>query len=70
MTNWGPIGLPITSASAALALSLFGILRMAVRKPPPIAQQADFVAMARTSPVVLEMHPEVEGEGEQLINVR
>ncbi len=62
MTKWGPVGLPVTSASAALALSLFGLFRMIVSKAPKIAEQADFVSMARTSPVVLEMHPEVKGE--------
>ena len=60
MTRWGPIGHPIICAGTALALAIFGLFRMILREAPPVSEQADFVPMARTSPVVLEMHPEVE----------
>ncbi len=60
MTRWGPIGHPIICAGTALALAIFGLFRMILRGAPPVSEQADFVPMARTSPVVLEMHPEVE----------
>jgi MFS family permease len=63
MTLWGPIGHPIMCAGTALALAAFGLLQRVLRGAPPVSAQADFVPMARTSPVVLEMHPEVEGEG-------
>ncbi len=56
----GPVGLPAISAAIAAALALFGIYRMTRRAPPPIADQTEFVALVRTSPVALEMHPDAD----------
>lgn len=64
MTEWGPIGHPILCAGTAAALAMFGLLRVILRGAPAVAEQADFVPMTRTSQVMLQMHPEVEGEGE------
>jgi hypothetical protein len=41
-------------------LALFGLYRITRRGPPALEEQAEFVAMVRTSPVALEMHPEVD----------
>lgn len=61
--DWaGPVGLPLMSASMLLLLSLYGSYRMLRRAAPPLERQAEFVPLARTSPVVLEMHPQTEPE--------
>ncbi len=60
----GPVGLPLMSALILLLLCLYGLYRMARRAPPPLEEQAEFVPMARTSPVVMEMHPQAELEPE------
>jgi MFS family permease len=60
----GPVGLPLLSASILLSLGLYGLYRKARRAPPPLEEQAEFVPVTRTSPVVLEMHPQVD-ESEQ-----
>jgi MFS family permease len=63
--DWtGPLGLPLLSAVMLLLLSLYGSYRMLRRAPPPLEEQAKFVPLARTSPVVLEMHPQTESEVE------
>ncbi len=64
MDGAGPIGLPIVSAATAAALALFGIYRMSRRASPPIEDQTEFVAMVRTSPVALEMHPDADPQPE------
>jgi MFS family permease len=56
----GPVGLPIVSATTAAMLALFGLYRMSRRSAPPVAEQTEFVPMVRTSPVALEMHPDVD----------
>lgn len=56
----GPVGLPVVSAATASLLGIFGLYRMTRRSPPPVAEQTEFVPMVRTSPVVLEMHPEAD----------
>lgn len=58
MASLGPPGLPAMSAITTVALALFGVFRVTRKAAPAIDEQAEFVALARTSPVVLEMHPE------------
>lgn len=58
----GPVGLPFMSAAALALLGVYGIYRMTRRAPPPVEEQAGFVPLARTSPVVLEMYPQAEAE--------
>lgn len=60
MQGMGPVGLPVLSATTAALLGLFGMYRMTRRAPPPLEEQTGFVPMARTSPIALEMHPDVE----------
>ncbi len=60
----GPLGLPVVSGAMLVSLAVFGLARMLVRAPPAIADQAPFVPMVRTTPMVLEMHPEAEVEPE------
>lgn len=64
MATLGPVGLPAISTAILGLLGLYGLYRMSRRSAPPIDEQTDFVAMVRTSPVVLEMHPEAELEPE------
>jgi MFS family permease len=64
MQVFGPPGLPGLSAIAALLLALFGLYRITRRAPPALEEQAEFVAMVRTSPVALEMHPEADSTAE------
>jgi len=61
----GPASLMAFFAAAFGVLGLFALRRMYVR-PPPVstADQADYVAMMRTSPVALEMDPRTEAEPE------
>lgn len=56
----GPVGLPVLSAAILLSLTLYGIYRKTRRAPPPLGEQVEFVPVTRTTPVVLEMHPQVE----------
>jgi MFS family permease len=56
----GPVGLPLLSAGIAAMLGLFGAYRMLRAEPPPREEQTDFVLLVRTSPAVLEMHPEAD----------
>jgi len=56
----GPVGLPLLSAGIAALLGLFGAYRMLRAEPPPREEQTEFVPLVRTSPVVLEMHPEAD----------
>jgi MFS family permease len=63
MALFGPVGLPIGSASALLLLGLFGLFRVTQRLPPPLEDQSDYVALVRTSPVALTMYPKAESEG-------
>lgn len=58
MELYGPVGLPLFSAATAGLLGCYGAWRMTRRAPPPVEEQTDFVALARTSPVVLELHPD------------
>jgi MFS family permease len=58
MASLGPPGLPAMSAITTVALALFGVFRVTRKAAPAIDEQAEFVPLARTSPVVLEMHPE------------
>jgi MFS family permease len=64
MDQVGPVGLPFMSAAALLLLSGYGVFRMARRAPIPLEEQAEFVPLARTSPVVLEMNPQADLEPE------
>ncbi len=56
----GPVGLPVVSATTTAALALFGLYRMFRRSPLPVADQTEYVPLVRTTPVVLEMHPDVD----------
>lgn len=58
----GPVGLPFMSAATLLLVSTYGVYRMVRRAPPPLEDQSEFVPLARTSPVVLEMHPQTDLE--------
>lgn len=60
MSLVGPMGLPLYSAFFLALLGGFGLYRMTRRAAPPTEEQGEFVAMVRTTPVVLEMHPQVE----------
>lgn len=60
MDSMGPPGLPAISAITAAALALFGVFRITRRAAPPVAKQADYVPMVRTSPAALEMYAEAE----------
>ncbi|MEJ2691554.1 MAG: MFS transporter [Candidatus Thiodiazotropha sp.] len=60
----GAVGLPYFSAAILLLVSLYGGYRMTRRAPPPLDEQAEFVPLARTSPVVMEMHPQADLEQE------
>lgn len=60
MQGFGPPGLPAMSAITAAFLALLGLFRITRRAPPALEEQAEFVAMVRTSPVALEMHPEAD----------
>jgi MFS family permease len=59
----GPVGLPALSTATALLLALYGAYRTRRRIAPPLADQGDFVAIVRTTPVALEMcSPDEEDE--------
>lgn len=60
----GAVGLPFLGSAVLLCLGLFGVLRMLRRAPPAPGQQGEFVPLLRTTPVVLEMHPESDVPGE------
>ena len=60
----GPVGLPWLSAATLTLIGVYGIYRMLRRAPPPVEDQAEFVPLSRTSPVVLEMHPQADVEQE------
>ncbi len=60
----GAIGLPLFSSSVLLLLCLYGLYRMRRRSPLPLEQQAEFVPLARTSPVVMEMSPQMPSGSE------
>jgi MFS family permease len=47
-----------------MVLAGFAALRMRVSAPIPLAEQAEFVPLARTSPEMLELDPRAEVEGE------
>lgn len=60
----GPVGVPLIAALVLAGIALFGLLRSVQREAPPADEQTDYIAMVRTTPVVLEMHPEAEREPE------
>jgi MFS family permease len=60
----GTVGLPYFSSAILLLLSIYGGYRMTRRASLPQDEQAEFVPLARTSPVVLEMHPQADLEPE------
>jgi MFS family permease len=63
--DWvGPVGLPFMSAATLILLSAYGIFRMTRRAPIPLVEQAEFVPLARTSQVVMEMNPQADLEPE------
>jgi MFS family permease len=70
MKTLGPAGLPAMSSLTATALALFGIFRITRRAAPAVADQSEFVLMARTSPVALEMYPEADKAHDLDLNVQ
>ncbi len=62
MDRYNAVGLPYFSAFMLFLLVCYGLYRMTQRDAPPLEEQAEFVPLARTSPVVIEMHPLVDGE--------
>jgi MFS family permease len=64
MDAFGAVGLPFFSAAILLLLCIYGLYRVTRRAPLPLEEQAEFVPLARTSPVVMEMHPQAEIEPE------
>jgi MFS family permease len=62
MDRFGPVGLPYFSAGMLFLLVIYGLYRMTQRDAPPLEQQAEFVPLTRTGPVVMEMHPLLDGE--------
>jgi MFS family permease len=62
MSLAGPMGLPLYSAGFLLLMGLFGLYRMTRRPAPPVEEQGEFVAMVHTTPVALELNPEVNPE--------
>ena len=64
MDGFGPVGLPVVAATTAALLALFGLYRVTRRASPPLEEQTEFVPMVRTSPVAMEMHPDVDLEPE------
>lgn len=60
MQGMGPAGLPVVSVAATGLLGLYGLYRMTRRAAPPVEEQTGFVPLVRTSPVALEMHPDVD----------
>lgn len=64
MQELGPVGLLYHIAAALAALAAFAWYHRHAGAGVPVAQQAEFVAMARAGPVVLEMDPRVEAATE------
>jgi MFS family permease len=64
MEKFGPVGLSVVSATTVTLLALYGLYRVTRRPAPPLDQQTEFVPMVRTTPVALEMHPEVDANSE------
>ncbi|TVO70444.1 MFS transporter [Sedimenticola selenatireducens] len=64
MEKFGPVGLSVVSATTVTLLALYGLYRVTRRAAPPLDQQTEFVPMVRTTPVALEMHPEVDASSE------
>lgn len=62
MRQTGPAGLFYYIAAILLLFMLFAFLRMLKTEPAPQEERSVFVAMTRTSQVVLEMDPRVENE--------
>ncbi|MDT8404962.1 MFS transporter [Sulfuriflexus sp.] len=60
MSRFGPGALLLFIALVLGTLLLFALLRMQRREAVPVAEQGEFVAMGRTSPVALEMAPLAE----------
>ncbi|MBB3763534.1 MFS family permease [Sphingomicrobium lutaoense] len=56
----GPSGLFGTIGAVALLTALFGLWRTAVSKPVPAAQQQDFQALPRTTPMATMMEDKTE----------
>jgi MFS family permease len=60
MSVIGAVGLPLFSSLTLLLFCIFGLYRMSQRASPSIEDQTDFVPLARTSPVMMEMHPQAD----------
>lgn len=60
----GPVGLPALSAGMAVLLAAYGLYRRTQRVAPPLDEQGDFMPLVRTSPVALDMYPDVDPEPE------
>jgi hypothetical protein len=55
-----PDGLLDACAMTGSGLTAFELFRATPSVPPPLPEQAEFVAMVRTTPVVLEMRPDAD----------
>lgn len=64
MTLAGPAGLFGWIALVLLALALFGLQRMYARAPVPAEEQIPYMAVPRTSPVIGQLDPRAEPEGD------
>lgn len=62
MGRIGPAGLFVFEAIIAGLLFVFAVYRTYRRKAPPVAEQAPFVMLPRTSPVVAKLDPRGEAE--------
>lgn len=65
MTVAGASGLFGYMAAAFLALGLFALYRVGVRRPVPTEEQIPYMAVPRTSPVIAQMDPRAEPEKEE-----
>ncbi|MGF1563054.1 MAG: MFS transporter [Geminicoccaceae bacterium] len=63
---FGPAALFIHIAVLTTVLGVFGLIRMLARAPVPAEEQAPYVPMTRTSPVVFELDPRYEPEQPEL----
>lgn len=64
MELFGPRSLLAYFVVSFALLALFALYRMRVAAPIPIADQGAFLPVVRTTPVVLEIHPQTEIEPE------
>lgn len=64
MNQLGNSGLTWFSSAFLLLLGVFGLYRMSQRQAPSESDQGHFVAMVRTTPAALDLHPQLEIEAD------